>query len=123
MIEKYEKYQKLFNTVALFFFWALYYWLFPAIGEKGVNPDYSMEAGITLVLAAGSVVYLLPLIIAAFGSFAMFFTSPIFKRRWRKFQGLKRGYYAFIMVLALFFLSFFAEFLINGKALFVKYQG
>ncbi|HNX77577.1 MAG TPA: ABC transporter permease subunit [Candidatus Rifleibacterium sp.] len=123
MKEKYEKYPKLFNTVALIIFWAAIYSVFPAIGAKGINPDYSVESAISLGLAAGMVIYLLPIIIAACGSFGMFFTSPIFKRRWRKFQSLKRGYYAFIFILSLFFLSFFAEFLINGKALFVKYQG
>ena len=97
--------------------------MFPALGEKGINPDYSIEAAISFGLAIGAVIYLLPLLIAVLGSFGMFFASPIFKRRWRKFQSLKRGYYAFILIISLFFLSFFAEFLINGKALFVKYQG
>lgn len=123
MKELYENYQKLFNAAALLVFWALFYWLCPAFGEKGVIPDYSLETIVTLVLAAGAVVYLLPIMIAALGSFAMFFASPIFKRRWRKFQTLKRGYYAFILILVLLGLSFFSEFLINGKALFVKYQG
>lgn len=123
MKETYENNQKLINTIALPVFWAAIYAMFPALGEKSINPDYSIEAAISFGLAVGAVVYLLPLLIAIFGSFGMFFTSPIFKRRWRKFQSLKRGYYAFILIISLFFLSFFAEFLINGKALFVKYQG
>ena len=123
MKETYENNQKLINTIALLVFWAAIYAMFPALGEKGINPDYSIEAAISFGLAVGAVVYLLPLLIAALGSFGMFFTSPIFKRRWRKFQSLKRGYYAFILIISLFVLSFFAEFLINGKALFVKYQG
>lgn len=123
MKEIYENNQKLINTIALPLFWAAIYAMFPALGEKGINPDYSIEAAISFGLAIGAVIYLLPLLIAVLGSFGMFFASPIFKRRWRKFQSLKRGYYAFILIISLFFLSFFAEFLINGKALFVKYQG
>lgn len=123
MNEIYEKHTGFCKTVALFLFWGLFYWLFPAIGEKGINPDFSLEAGISLVLAAGMVTYILPIMVAASGSFAMFLTSPIFIRRWKKFKSLKRGYYAFILILCLFGLSFFAEFLINGKAILVKYQG
>lgn len=123
MNEIYEKHTGLFKTVALFLIWGLLYWLMPAIGEKGINPDYSLEAGVTLVLAVGMITYILPILVAAWGSFAMFLTSPIFIRRWKKFKSLKRGYYAFILILCLFGLSFFAEFLINGKAILVKYQG
>lgn len=119
----YEKYTTAFKTVAFIVFWSLIYWLMPAFGEKGINPDYTMEGLLSLVLAVVCVSWILPIMVAAWGSFAMFLGSPIFIRRWKKFKSIKRGYYAFILVITLFGLSFFAEFLINGKAIMVKYQG
>ena len=76
-----------------------------------------------LVLAAGFVVYILPILVSGADSFRIFITSPIFRRRWGKFKTLKRGYYAFLLIIGLFLLSLFAEFFINGNAIMVKYQG
>lgn len=42
---------------------------------------------------------------------------------WQKFKHLKRGYYSFILLLALIISSCFAELIINSKALLVSYQG
>lgn len=123
MIETWNKYKKIFNVIALLIAWAGLYSVMPAIGEKGINPSYTTEAVIALVLAAGFVVYILPLLVSGADSFRIFITSPIFRRRWGKFKTLKRGYYAFLLIIALFVLSLFAEFFINGNAIMVKYQG
>lgn len=45
------------------------------------------------------------------------------QRRWRKFKGLKRGYYSLIFLLTVYGLSFFLPLLINSKALLVSYEG
>jgi ABC-type microcin C transport system permease subunit YejE len=96
----------------------------PEFGEDIATQDRNtLEGFFILVLAVFSTIWLWPLIISALGSFKMFFTSPIFKRRWNKFKNLKRGYYSFILVIIIFGLSFFSEFLINSKAIMVKYQG
>ena len=52
-----------------------------------------------------------------------YFTSPIFLKRAKKFKTLKRGYYSFQFVLALYIFSFFLPFVISDKALVVKYNG
>ena len=49
--------------------------------------------------------------------------NSIISRRWNKFKTLKRGYYSLIILLSLYFISFFLPFLINNKALVVKYKG
>ena len=49
--------------------------------------------------------------------------SPILKKRIKRFTKIKRGYYSFLIIVGLYFLSFFAEFLINGNAIFLKYEG
>ncbi|MFW5781971.1 MAG: ABC transporter permease subunit [Candidatus Muiribacteriaceae bacterium] len=49
--------------------------------------------------------------------------SPIIRKRLKKFTTIKRGYYSFLIILAVYVLSFFSEFLINGNALMVKYDG
>jgi microcin C transport system permease protein len=48
--------------------------------------------------------------------------SP-FRRRLRKFRRIKRGYYSFLIMVAIYGISFFLPFLVNNKALVVKYQG
>ncbi|MBU1109461.1 MAG: ABC transporter permease subunit [Candidatus Riflebacteria bacterium] len=123
MIETYKKYETLIKTLVLFLAWAAFYSLMPDIGAKGVTPSYTTEAIISLVLAVGFIVYILPILVAGLDSFRMFITSPIFKRRWSKFRTLKRGYYAFWLIIGLFVVSLFAEFLINGNAIMVKYHG
>lgn len=45
------------------------------------------------------------------------------QRRWRKFKGLKRGYYALVILMSAYVLTFFLPLLINNKALIVSYQG
>jgi len=49
--------------------------------------------------------------------------SPVTVKRMRKFKKLRRGYYAFIIVVILYGLSFFSEYLISGRALVVKHEG
>jgi microcin C transport system permease protein len=47
----------------------------------------------------------------------------IFRKRIRKFKTLKRGYYAFLILVAAYLLSFLLPLLVNNKALMVHYQG
>ncbi|MEL6115439.1 ABC transporter permease subunit [Photobacterium sp. SP02] len=49
--------------------------------------------------------------------------SPLTKKKIQRFKTIKRGYWSLIILSTLLVLSFFAEFLINSKALIVKYQG
>lgn len=49
--------------------------------------------------------------------------DSLMKRRWRKFRGLKRGYYAFILLITLYILSFLLPLLVNNKPLMVSYNG
>ncbi|GIS39939.1 hypothetical protein Ct9H90mP12_1330 [bacterium] len=49
--------------------------------------------------------------------------ESILKRRWKKFKTLKRGYYSLIILSSLYGISFFLPFLINNRALVVKYHG
>jgi microcin C transport system permease protein len=51
------------------------------------------------------------------------FFSPLFIKKIRKFKSFKRGYYSLLIIGIAYFLSFFAEFIINGKALLVKFDG
>ena len=44
-------------------------------------------------------------------------------RRWHKFKAIKRGYYALLLLIAAYALSFSLPLLINSKALVVKYNG
>ncbi len=50
-------------------------------------------------------------------------SESIFNKRMRKFKGMKRGYYSFIILVSLYLLSFLNPLLINNKALVVKYNG
>jgi microcin C transport system permease protein len=49
--------------------------------------------------------------------------ESIFRKRWRKFRSLKRGYYSFLLVLAAYVVSFALPILINNTALLVRYDG
>ena len=49
--------------------------------------------------------------------------SPLAAKQWKRFRSIKRGYYAFRVLLALLLLSSAAELLINSRALIVSYQG
>tara|TARA_Y100001970_G_C14098173_1_gene783904 strand:- start:37 stop:1092 length:1056 start_codon:yes stop_codon:yes gene_type:complete len=48
--------------------------------------------------------------------------QSVLKRRWNKFKTLRRGYYSLIILSVLYIISFFLPFLINNKALIVKYD-
>jgi microcin C transport system permease protein len=115
----------LIKLTGLVLFYLFYSWILPDIGTLNTSTGGSdpLENVLLLGLTIASFIWVLPIIISGLESFKMFFTSPIFKRRWNKFKTLKRGYYAFIFVIIIFGLSFFSEFLINSKAIFVKYQG
>lgn len=47
----------------------------------------------------------------------------VWRRRWRRFKGLKRGYYSFLVLVITYVLSFFLPVLVNNKALVVHYDG
>ena len=50
------------------------------------------------------------------------FFSPLFLKRIKKFKSFKRGYYSLLIIGIAYLLSFFAEFIINGNALIVKFD-
>ncbi len=50
-------------------------------------------------------------------------STSIFRKRLRKFRTLKRGWYSFIVLMALYGASFFLGILVNNKALYVEYNG
>jgi microcin C transport system permease protein len=47
----------------------------------------------------------------------------IFRKRWRKFRTIKRGYYAFVALVVLYAISFMLPLFINHTAIIVKYNG
>lgn len=47
----------------------------------------------------------------------------IFRKRWRKFRTLKRGYYSFVILLGMYIFSFITPLFVNNAALLVKYKG
>ncbi|MBN1695466.1 ABC transporter permease subunit [candidate division WOR-3 bacterium] len=51
------------------------------------------------------------------------FFSPLLIKRIKKFRSFKRGYYSLLIIGIAYLLSFFAEFIINDKALLVKFDG
>jgi len=51
------------------------------------------------------------------------FFSPLFIKRIKKFRSFKRGYYSLLIIGTAYLLSFFVEFMINGQALLVKFDG
>ena len=48
--------------------------------------------------------------------------ESILRRRLRKFQRLKRGYYAFLLIVAAYVVSFFLPFLMTNVPPAVKYR-
>ena len=48
--------------------------------------------------------------------------ESILNKRWKKFKSLKRGYYSLIILLTLYFISFFLPIIINNRALVVRYD-
>lgn len=49
--------------------------------------------------------------------------QSVFRRRWRKFRSLKRGWYSFLLLSGALLLSVFNPILVNNQALIVHYQG
>ena len=47
----------------------------------------------------------------------------IFRKRWRKFRSLKRGYYSFLAILVVYLVSFVLPLLVSNQPLVVRYQG
>ena len=47
----------------------------------------------------------------------------IFRKRWRKFKTLKRGYYSSLILITLYALSFILPVFVNKTALIVRYDG
>jgi ABC-type microcin C transport system permease subunit YejE len=112
------------KLIAFIVFYAFIAWVMPDFGTANTTAGSDpFEGAVILGLAIAALIWLYPIVASGLDSFRMFFTSPIFKRRWNKFKNIKRGYYSFIFVIIIFGLSFFSEFLINSKAIFVKYQG
>lgn len=49
--------------------------------------------------------------------------QSLFRKRWRKFRSLKRGYYSFFVVAFVYLASFVLPLLVNNTALLVRYDG
>ena len=49
--------------------------------------------------------------------------NPLTLKKIRRFKSIKRGYYSFILILVMIFASFFAEILVNKRAVVVHYNG
>jgi len=49
--------------------------------------------------------------------------NPLTIKKIRRFKSIKRGYYSFILILVLILASFFAEILVNKRAVMVHYHG
>ena len=47
----------------------------------------------------------------------------VFRRRWRKFRSLKRGWYSFVLLSCAYLLSFLLPLLVNHRALVVEHAG
>ena len=43
--------------------------------------------------------------------------------RWRRFRRIRRGYYSFVLLLGTYVLSFFLPFIMNSRAIVVRYDG
>ncbi len=52
-----------------------------------------------------------------------FTLDPLTQKQIRRFKSIKRGYYSFIIMTLLVLISFFAEFFINNRAIFVYHEG
>jgi microcin C transport system permease protein len=49
--------------------------------------------------------------------------NPLTIKKIKRFKSIKRGYYSFILIVALIIASFFAELMVNNRALMVHYEG
>jgi len=47
----------------------------------------------------------------------------LFRKRWRKFKSIKRGYYSFLIIIILYIISFILPAFIGRSALIVRYNG
>src|SRR5262249_27221089 len=52
-----------------------------------------------------------------------FTLTPINRRRWENFKSNRRGYWSLWIFLALFIISLFAEFIVNDKPYYVRFDG
>lgn len=52
-----------------------------------------------------------------------FWQHPIVKRRWQVFKSNRRAFISLIILLMMFFVSVFAEFIANDEPIMVKYKG
>src|SRR5262245_15154247 len=50
-------------------------------------------------------------------------TESILRKRIQRFRRLKRGYYSFLILIGAYLISFLLPFLINDKALVVRFEG
>ena len=50
-------------------------------------------------------------------------SESLFRKRLRKFKRLKRGYYSFLLITAMYVFSFFLPFIMTSQPLAVKYHG
>lgn len=49
--------------------------------------------------------------------------TPLFRKRWNRFKSLRRSFWSLIILCSAIFLSLFAEYIMNYRALFVDYKG
>lgn len=49
--------------------------------------------------------------------------NPLTLKKIARFRSIKRGYYSFILIMVMIFVSIFAELLVNSNALIVRYEG
>ena len=49
--------------------------------------------------------------------------NPVTIKKIQRFRSIKRGFWSLIILLIMIFISFFAEYFINSKALLVSYKG
>ena len=53
----------------------------------------------------------------------MFQLNPLTIRKLKRFRSIRRGYYSFICIIVMIFVSLVAELLVNNRALIVHYEG
>ncbi len=49
--------------------------------------------------------------------------NPLTQKKIQRFRSIRRGYYSFILIMAMILVSLFAELLVNKNALIVRYEG
>lgn len=49
--------------------------------------------------------------------------NPLTKKKWKRFISIKRGFFSFLALMIMLFISMFAEIFINSRALIVYYNG